>query len=108
MGTATLKAVIERLEKEKDPERVVPLGFARPHSYRGYYEDLAFEPAENVTVRSMLEAARSAIGQTFGGWKGGDYTMDEWTTVWLASPGDTGETLGPVLLDLMLREPSRG
>ncbi len=101
MGMATLKHLIERLSHE-DPKRVVPLGFRHPHSYRGYYEDLAFEPAENVTVGEMLTAARSASGATFQGWKGGDYEMNEWTTVWLAKRGATGETLGPILLDLML------
>ncbi len=102
MGTATLGNLIARLEKE-DPARVLPLGFTHAHSYRGYYEDLAFEPAENVTVGHMLAEARSAMGRTFTGYKGGEYQMSEWTTVWLAPYGETGETLGPVFLDLLLK-----
>lgn len=45
--------LIDRLKAE-DPNKGVPLGFKNPHSYRGYYDCLAFEPAENVTVASML------------------------------------------------------
>ncbi len=102
MGTAILGAIIERLEQE-DPEKRVRLGFWKPHSYRGFYEDLAFEPKQDVTVGEMLASARSALGSTFQGYKGGDYTMSEWATVWLANYGETGETLGPILLDSMLK-----
>lgn len=84
------------------PAKVVPLGFARPHSYRGFYDELAFEPANYVTVAGMLQAARSALGATYQGWKGGDYTMNEYTPVWLAERGSTGEGLGAVLVHLLL------
>lgn len=99
----TLGEVIDRLKGE-DPERRVPLGFARPHSYRGYYHDLAFEIERDVTVGEMLAAAYGALGSTYEGWKGGDYTMDSHTDVWLVrEEGDVGESMGAVLLDLMLR-----
>ena len=102
MGTATLEALISALEAAP-ADRVVRRGFKNPHSYRGYYEDLAFEPAENVTVGSMLEVARSAIDNTYEGYKGGTFRMSEWSTVWLAWYGETGETLGPNLVAAMLR-----
>jgi len=38
-----LSDIIETLEKY-DPATIVPLGFGEPHSYRGYYDQLAFEP----------------------------------------------------------------
>lgn len=97
-GLGELIAALEA----KDPALTVPIGFDSPHSYRGDYCELAFEPARNVTVGSMLAAARSALGATYGGWKGGDYTMCEWTPCWLAARGSTGETIGVVLLGLML------
>jgi len=97
----TLKELIETLEKA-DPNKVVPLGFRRPHSYRGYYTDLAFAPAKNITVGEMLACAQSALGKTFDGYKGGEYTMSEYTTVWLAEWGCCGEGIGPVLLAYML------
>lgn len=101
----TLGELIEHLERE-DPDRVVPLGFTHAHSYRGYYGDLAFEPCEHTTVGAMLAEVRGALGQTFTGYKGGEYTMGEYTDVWLAEWGRTGEGLGPILLAYMLgKEP---
>jgi hypothetical protein len=52
----------------------------------------------------MLADARSALGATFHGWKGGEYTMAEYTDCWLAVAGCTGEGIGPVLLRYMLGE----
>lgn len=101
LAVVYLDELIAALDAE-DPNLIVPLGFARPHSYRGYYSELAFEPALNVTVGSMLAAARSAKGATYQGWKGGDYTMDGYTDCWLAEQGRCGESIGPVLLALML------
>ena len=97
----TLEELITALEAH-DPAKVVSRGFAKPHSYRGDYCDLAFEPAANVTVGSMLADARSALGATFQGYKGGDYTMDEYTDCWLAEYGCCGETIGLLLLKFML------
>jgi len=99
---STLGELIVELEKH-DPELVVPHGFNDPHSYRGYYEDLEFTPAVNITIGAMLEAATSALGATFEGWKGGDYTMRTHTAVWVGQEGEHGgETIGPLLLKYML------
>lgn len=92
--------------KVENPNQLVPVGFGEPHSYRGYYDELAFEPVEDTTVGEMLEAAKSALGKTFEGYKGGDYVMGEYTTVWLAWYGSTGEGLGAVLLSFMLGKPA--
>ncbi len=98
----TLGGIIERLEKE-DQDRVLPFGFDEPHSYRGHYEQLAFEPAWNIRIGDMLAAARSALGATFPGWKGGDYTMSTHTDCWIANEGtDSDNRIGPVLLELLL------
>lgn len=97
-----LELLIAVLEAE-DPEKVLKVGFHRPHSYRGDYMDLAFEIAADITVGAMLADARSALGTTYEGWKGGDYTMDDSTPVWLVQGrGDCGESIGAVLLHLLL------
>ncbi len=96
----TLGELITALKKE-DSNKIVPLGFGNPHSYRGYYEDLSFEPIKNITVGRMLSEAESALGKTFQGYKGGDYTMSEYTSIWLAEWGDCGEGIGPILLSYM-------
>ncbi|HTN56799.1 MAG TPA: hypothetical protein VL043_00880, partial [Protaetiibacter sp.] len=59
-----LNELIEELSK-RDPSTVVRQGFSNPHSYRGYYDQLAFEPTPNVTVGSMLAAAEEANGSTY-------------------------------------------
>ena len=97
-----LKELIDFLES-KDPTIILPLGFNNPDSYRGYYEELAFEPAENISIGEMLKCAIEALGSTYTGYKGGEYTMGEYTDVYLANWGETGESIGPVLLNLMVK-----
>lgn len=90
--------LIEALETA-DQTHVAPLGFGEPMSWRGNYRELAFEPAENVTVAEMLAHARSALGRTFEGYKGGEYTMKEYTNCHIARYGeDGGDGIGPVLV----------
>jgi hypothetical protein len=82
---------------------VLPLGFHGPHSWRGDYSELAFEPAENIPVAAMLAAARSALGATFEGYKGGSYEMYPGTPCWVAWYGEgAGETIGRWMLCLLL------
>lgn len=95
--------LITALENE-NPERVISRGFNSPHSYRGYYDQLAFEPANNVTVAEMLECAREALGNTYTGYKGGDYTMHEYTEVNIAYYGHCGEPLSKLLLHYLLSD----
>src|SRR5690242_3575186 len=92
--------LIKRLELE-DSARVLPLGFHNPHSYRGYYDQLAFEPASNVSVASLLAAARSALGKTFTGYKGGEYLMGSETPCWIAKYGESTNDEGR-LTDLVV------
>jgi len=100
----TLGELIKTLE-QADPTMVVPHGFGSPHSYRGYYEDVAFSPAANVSVASMLEHARSALGQTFTGYKGGEYTMGDWTDCWISEYSTaSGDKIGDTLMYYMLRQ----
>jgi hypothetical protein len=96
-----LKEMIEYLEKEP-PEMVVPMGFGNTCSYRGDYSELAFIAAPNTTIKQMLALARGAIGRGFPGWKGGEYTMTEYCRVYLVNGcGETGDEIGPILLDYM-------
>lgn len=60
-----------------------------PHSYRGYYSDLAFAP-EKLTVttdkfRNLL--LTEVLDKTFTGYKGGGFTMTTRTPLWKAAYG---------------------
>lgn len=99
-----LADLIERL-KQADPDHVPAIGFNNPHSYRGYYDELAFEPAKGVTVREMLACAEGCLGHVFTGYKGGEYRMGPYTEVHLAKWGSSSPGALAVLLDVVL-EPS--
>src|SRR4051812_47710015 len=69
----------------------------RVDSYRGYYDQLALGydgtyGASLPTVADLLADLKSAVGKTFQGWKGGDYTMTEATYIFVANPGNTSDT----------------
>lgn len=86
----TLGGMIARLEGIDAAARV-PL--SRPHSYRGYYSDLAFELSDPRPVAELLAECRAAMGAVFEGYKGGDYAMSALTPVWVADYGRCGDRL---------------
>jgi hypothetical protein len=89
----TLGKLIKTLEGF-DPNSPV-IGLYSPHSYRGYYSDLAFEELVGGSrpAWELLEECKSILGKTFEGYKGGEFVMDENTPVWIAYYGSTGEKL---------------
>lgn len=63
-------------------------------SYRGYYSDLAIDygiPNEDsvrpVEVDEFRGWLREAIGKTYTGYKGGDFTMSKITPMWVDNYG---------------------
>ena len=95
-----LKVLIDELNK-MPKDGVIPLGFGEPMSYRGYYDELAFEPVENAKVKDMLKYAKSALNKTFTGYKGGEYTMNEYTDCWIAEYGtSSGDKIGMTLINM--------
>ena len=87
----TLGELIEilKVEQEMTPNRIVKEGFGSFHSWRGDYFDLAFEPKRNVSIDDMLSEAKSVVGATLCGYKGGEYKMTEYTDVWLDYYGES-------------------
>lgn len=66
-------------------------GIGNPHSYRGYYSDLAFEiSTEPKTLSKTLEMVTGCLECCFGGWKGGEFIMKENTPLWIAEQGCSG------------------
>lgn len=101
MTQLSLGKIKARLSEEC-PGKPVRHGFAFPHSYRGYYDNVAFELAENTTVESMLFQIETALSCFFGGWKGGEYKYKEDTPCWIAEIGCTGEPFTEEMLEKML------
>lgn len=83
-----LGQLIKKLEK-LPADLTVRHGFHHPHSYRGFYDRVAFEPKEHITIGEMLACAREAVGAVYDGYKGGSYKMDESTWVYIAYYGNT-------------------
>jgi hypothetical protein len=100
-----LKDLIEFLSKMPS-DAVARPAFDEPMSHRGNYCDLAFDPIEQSTAGEMLKHATAALGATFTGYKGGDYTMTEWTDCYLASYGCCGDALTEATLDAMFKVPA--
>lgn len=97
MDGMSLQDLIDDLSK-RDPNAVARPGFCEARSYRGYYECLGFEPCDSATAGDMLRVASYAVGRTYSGYKGGEYTMGLWTPCYLAPYGCTGEPLTKLAL----------
>jgi len=95
----TLGQMIDVLER-KDPTADVQFSFVGMvptgvSSYRGYYDQLAIgyeSKYPRPKVADVLTMLKDADGQTFTGYKGGEYTMDRDTAVWVANNGEVGGT----------------
>lgn len=101
-----LGELIERLEIE-EPEKIIKFGFHNPHSYRGYYDQVAFEPSHNIKIADMLQCAKSALGNTYTGWKGLEFTMDSHTNCNLSERGECtswDDSISLQLLNYMLKD----
>lgn len=108
-GAVTLGQLIDTLAAA-DQGAVVWDGFGLPGSWRGVYEFLAFRPKADAVVADMLRHARSAVGATFQGYKGGDFTMTRETPCFIAEYGCSGDddAITPERLEDMLGVPVAG
>lgn len=99
----TLGDYIQLLEQHH-PDQRIPRGLNHPHSWRGSYDELAFQPCGETTVAEMLRVAKSCVGYTFQGWKGGDYTMGLETPINIEYEGEytDGDTMMGFLFQLMI------
>jgi len=96
----TLGSLINKLSKLKPDVKIT--GFNNPHSYRGYYCELAFElSGKEITVGEALNLCKECMGKVFQGWKGGEYTMGENTPVWFSLEGSSSNN--NMIIDLNLQ-----
>jgi hypothetical protein len=96
----SLGELIEAIEKHKPEDSVrFDFGACAPDelmSYRGYYHDLAVGFSHGAqrgpTVAEFVKQLKSAIGDTFTGYKGGEFVMNEHSRIWVANRGDSTDT----------------
>lgn len=96
----TIGEIILKLEaiNKTDEEVWFDFEYARPtdlDSWRGIYAEIAFGfdcETKPKTVKEILVILKEAIGKTYTGYKGGDFTMGKNTPVWVANYGNSGET----------------
>ncbi len=81
-------STVTEAQKDLFVETDFGVGIDRPHSYRGYYEDLAFCSSTSRKRSEVLSSAMSALGSTYEGWKGGNYVMTEKTPLWISAQGE--------------------
>lgn len=70
-------------------------------SWRGIYAELALNfidtkrgeiDTKELTVSEFLQLCKNTLGMTFTGYKGGDFTMNKHTPIWVANYGNAGNT----------------
>ena len=79
--------IVRKLVRLYGLDAAARYGFTYPHSWRGAYDEVAFETCGRVTLRQVLADVEGALNGTFTGWKGGEYSYDHSTPVHLDSPG---------------------
>jgi len=89
MTLGDLIAALEALPEDAEVDAI-----ADATSYRGYYSDLSFERSAGKRKASeLLGEAKSAMGEVFYGYKGGEYVMGKNTPIWVAPYGSCGQKI---------------
>ncbi len=63
----TLEQLIAFLAVQVNQDAIIREGFGAGSTYRGYYDQIAFEPKSNVTVREMRGYAEAMVNGTLHG-----------------------------------------
>jgi hypothetical protein len=96
--TYTLGQLIADLEVlDQDKPIRFNFGYFTPcgiGSWRGSYSELAlgYDTKSEWKVSDLFAACRDALGKTFMGYKGGEYTMSRTTEVWIDNYGEASST----------------
>jgi hypothetical protein len=94
----TLGNLLSELEKidtgDEDLEKRVYFDFGDTNpngfgSWRGSYDEVCIHYGEHNAPKlyDFINQVKETIGKTFCGWKGGEFTMEESTPVWVANSG---------------------
>lgn len=64
-------------------------------SWRGSYDELALNftsEGDEMKVSDFLKMLKECVGKTFFGYKGGEFTMNKHTPIWVANYRNAGNT----------------
>jgi hypothetical protein len=79
---------------------MIPFSITKPHSYRGYYEQMAFEIFYTPQpIEDAISMVRSAIGNRYDGYKGGTFLMTDETLCHFSMYGTSSGS--PVSTDVL-------
>lgn len=103
----TLGELILKLDAipNKEASLVFDFGYFYPtcvDSWRGAYEELALnyqDTGSSLNVHEFLVVLKQAIGDTFTGYKGGDFKMNKHTPLWVSNYGHSNNTAVVDILD---------
>lgn len=100
MTLKTFKNHILKFEEDK----VFDFSLSTPFSWRGSYDEFAFEVSEGKMNRdSVLENIQRAFTEVFHGYKGGQYTYDNETPVNFEEHGSRNYTDGRFTAELLAK-----
>lgn len=93
-----IKQILEQLGSlvDNSHEELYIAGVSREFcSYRGHYSELCVTPSvgRKMTVCEFSNVLADQIGNTYEGYKGGEYTMTEGTELYMATYGNLGEKI---------------
>lgn len=88
------------VEKQDEDEATVRFDFEYLYpndvdSWRGSYSELALNfttGGQEMKVSGFLKMLKDCIGKEFTGYKGGEFTMNKHTPIWVANYGNSGNT----------------
>jgi len=88
------------VEKQGEDEATVRYDFEylfpnNVDSWRGRYSELALNfttEGQEMKVSDFLIMLKDCIGKEFTGYKGGEFTMNKHTPIWVANSGNSGNT----------------
>lgn len=88
MNLGTLENIFSKLDND---DFVFVSSFGEPMSYRGSYDEVAFEPSYKQKLSDIKKYINKAMTEQFVGYKGGEYSYDSLTTSHIASYGNYSE-----------------
>ena len=81
---------------------VLSIGLGKNMSYRGSYDEVAFEPQRNLTISECIQNVENCIDTTMFGYKGGEYECTKDTNANIAFYGSCGTPITSFVMNILL------